>query len=137
MNLSDAIAPLFGPVRSGCARLGTASRRRTGQKAFYGLPIGRTTNHIHVWKSLLERAGFTLADIPKEWETFWAFWCDRVQPAVREAMGRDDIWGIGLNMSGEHTESSWQFFQFMAAYEADYAGPCSSAAAACVGRAQA
>jgi multiple sugar transport system substrate-binding protein len=35
-------------------------------------------------------------------------------------MGRDDIWGIGLNMSGEHTESSWQFFQFVAAYEADY-----------------
>jgi multiple sugar transport system substrate-binding protein len=40
---------------------------RTGQRAMYGLPMGRTTTHLHVWKSLLERAGLTVADIPKEW----------------------------------------------------------------------
>ena len=87
---------------------------RTGQKALYGLPMGRTTNHVHVWKSLLERAGFTLADIPKEWDAFWSFWCDQVQPAVRQATGRDDIWGIGLSMSvrglatpGSSSSSSW------------------------------
>ena len=34
---------------------------KTGQKALYALPIGRTTNHVHVWRSLLEQAGFTLA----------------------------------------------------------------------------
>jgi len=49
--------------------------------------------------TLLERAGFTLADIPKQWEPFWSFWCEKVQPAVRKAIGRDDIWGIGLAMS--------------------------------------
>ena len=59
----------------------------TGQKALYALPMGRSTNHVHVWKSLLEQAGFTLADIPKEWEAFWSFWCDQVQPAVRRATG--------------------------------------------------
>ena len=44
---------------------------------------------------------------PKEWEAFWSFWCDQVQPAVRQALGRDDIWGIGLPMSvdvGRHGE---------------------------------
>jgi multiple sugar transport system substrate-binding protein len=66
---------------------------RTGQRGLYGLPVGRGSNHLHVWKSLLERAGFTLEDIPKEWEAFWAFWCDQVQPAVRRATGRQDIWG--------------------------------------------
>src|SRR5678815_273664 len=60
----------------------------TGEKALYGLPMGRTTTHLHIWKSLLERAGFTLADIPKEWDAFWSFWCDE----VRRAVGRDDIW---------------------------------------------
>ena len=64
---------------------------RTGQKALYGLPIGRSSDHIFVWRSLLERAGFTLDDIPNEWEAFWSFWCDEVQPAIRQAMGRDDI----------------------------------------------
>ncbi len=41
------------------------STRRPGRTALYALPMGRTTNHVHVWKSLLEQAGFTLADVPK------------------------------------------------------------------------
>ena len=77
--------PLFGPVRSGRARPRTLLDATTGRRALYGLPMGRATNHVHVWKSLLEQAGFTLADIPKEWEAFWSFWCDQVQPAVRKA----------------------------------------------------
>jgi multiple sugar transport system substrate-binding protein len=97
----------------------TLPNARTGQKALYGLPIGRITNYLHVWKSLLERAGFTLADIPREWDAFWAFWCDHVQPAVRQA-GGDDAWGVGLSMSGEATDTWVQFRQFMAVYEAGY-----------------
>ena len=31
----------------------------TGQRALYALPTSRASNHIHVWKNLLERAGFT------------------------------------------------------------------------------
>ena len=38
-------------------------------------------------------------------------------------MGRDDIWGVGLNMSAEAAETQFQFFQFLAAYEADYVTP--------------
>jgi multiple sugar transport system substrate-binding protein len=81
--------------------------------------MGRTTYHVHVWKSLLEYAGFTLEDIPKEWGAFWGFWCDEVQPAVRKASGRNDIWGIGLPMSvGPDTQNG--FFQFAAANGSDY-----------------
>ena len=82
--------------------------------------MGRETNYLHVWKSLFERPGFTLEDIPKDWDAFWSFWCDQVQPAVRRAMGRDDIWGIGLTMSAEGLRILKQFFQFVAAYQADY-----------------
>ena len=77
--------------------------------------MGRDRNYIHVWNSLLERAGFTLADIPKEWEDFWSFWCDQVQPAVRKALGRDDIWGIGLPMSVQASDTDDQFLQFQLA----------------------
>ncbi len=101
VDLSDAVghfSDLFDPDALAWA---TWLNAKTGQRALYGLPMGRTTNHVHVWKSLLEQAGFTLADIPKEWEAFWSFWCDQVQPAVRRATGRDDIWGVGLPMSVE------------------------------------
>jgi multiple sugar transport system substrate-binding protein len=122
VDLSDAIghfSDLFDPDALAWWML---LNEKTGQKALYALPIGRSTNHVHVWKSLLEQAGFGLEDIPKEWEAFWAFWCDDVQPAVRQTTGRDDIWAVGLPMS-ETADTFVNHGQFMAAYEADYVTP--------------
>jgi multiple sugar transport system substrate-binding protein len=92
----------------------------TGRRGLYLLPVGFGTHHVHVWKSLLEQAGFTLGDIPSEWEAFWAFWCDQVQPAVRRALGRDDVWAVGLNMSVDSADMANGLWQFMDAYEAWY-----------------
>jgi multiple sugar transport system substrate-binding protein len=120
VDLSDAIGHFSDSFDPEVLDWVTVLNGRTKQKALYGLPIGSSTTHIHVWKSLLERAGLTLADIPKEWEAFWSFWCDRVQPAVRKATGRSDIWGIGQPMSAEGVDANEAFLQFLAIYEADY-----------------
>jgi multiple sugar transport system substrate-binding protein len=123
VDLTDAVghfADLFDPDALTRWML---LNEKTGQKALYGLPMGQNANYVHVWKSLLEQAGFTLDDIPKPWDAFWAFWCDEVQPAVRRATARDDIWAVGLSMSGETTDTLDQFYQFLAAYDADYVTP--------------
>src|SRR5215212_364828 len=76
----------------------------------------RSSSHSHSRSRdhALERADFTLADIPKEWEAFWSFWCDDVQPAVRKAMGRDDVWGIGLPMSAmAPNDTRFVFMEFV------------------------
>jgi multiple sugar transport system substrate-binding protein len=120
VDLTDTVghfSDLFDPNQLNRAMLLNA---RTGQKALYGLPMGQVSNHVHIWKSLLERAGLSLDDIPKEWEPFWSFWCDQAQPAVRKALGRDDIWGVGRAMSAEANDTTFQFFQFVYAYDADY-----------------
>jgi multiple sugar transport system substrate-binding protein len=96
------------------------SYENAGQRALIALPMGRATNHVHVWKSLLEQAGFTLEDIPKECDAFWSFWCDEVQPAVRRATGRNDIWGVGLAMSVEAGDTHAELAQFAQAYEGDW-----------------
>ena len=63
----------------------------------------------------------TLADIPRSWEPFWSFWCDKVQPAVRKATGRDDVYGVGLPMSvGADDDTEDAFRQFVEAYGANY-----------------
>jgi multiple sugar transport system substrate-binding protein len=120
VDLRDTVGSftnMFDPAQVDRAMLLNA---RTGQKGMYGLPMGQINNYAHVWTSLLERAGFSLDDIPKEWEAFWSFWCDRVQPAVRKALGRDDIWSIGRHMSVGADDTTDQFFQFIRAYDADY-----------------
>ena len=116
--LSDVIGPfanLFDPDGLSYATLLDAT---AGRRALYALPIGFLTNHVHVWRNLLEQAGFTLDDIPKQWEAFWSFWCDRVQPAVRRTTGHGDVYGVGLPMSG--TDANTGFEQFIQAYEANY-----------------
>jgi multiple sugar transport system substrate-binding protein len=120
VELSDAVghfSDLFDPDALAWWSL---LNQKTGQRALYALPMGRTSLHLHVWKSLLEQAGFTLKDIPKDWDAFWSFWCDQVQPAVRRATDRDDIRGIGLSMSNSVGDTGNQFQQFVLAYEADY-----------------
>ena len=120
VDLSDQILPfasLFDPDGLAFATLLNA---KTGRRALYALPMGFATNHVHVWRSLLEQAGFTLDDIPNQWEAFWVFWCDRVQPAVRRATGGDNIHGVGLPMSAKANDTRIQFEQFMQAYDANY-----------------
>jgi multiple sugar transport system substrate-binding protein len=82
--------------------------------------MGWHSNNLHVWNDVLERAGFALADIPQEWNAFWAFWCDHVQPAARRALGRDDIWGVGLPMSPAASDTAEDLFQFQLAYGAPW-----------------
>jgi multiple sugar transport system substrate-binding protein len=120
VDLTDAVghfSDLFDP--DALERV-TLMDGTTGQRGLYLLPMGFATHHVHVWKNLLERSGFTLADIPSEWDAFWAFWCNQVQPAVRRALGRNDLWAIGLPMSAASVDTENGIWQFIHAYQADY-----------------
>jgi multiple sugar transport system substrate-binding protein len=116
VDLHDALAPVLALFDADTIEVSTLLNGSTGKRRLYALPMGRNSNHVHVWASLLERAGLSFDDIPKEWEAFWSFWCDRVQPAVRKALGREDIWGIGLPMSAESVDTDDEFLQFQLAY---------------------
>jgi multiple sugar transport system substrate-binding protein len=122
VDLGEALAPVLDLFDADAIEASTLLDGKLGRRGLYALPIGRTPNHLHVWGSLLGRAGFTLTDIPKPWNAFWAFWCDQVQPAVRQALNREDIWGVGLPMSGA-VDTRDQFFQFQAAHEASWLTP--------------
>lgn len=120
VDLTDTVGHFSGLFDPDALERVTLLNATTSRRGLYLLPMGFATHHIHAWQSLLERAGFRLADVPKEWEAFWTFWCDQVQPAVRRALGRDDVWGIGLSMSATSVDTSNGIWQFIDAYEADY-----------------
>jgi multiple sugar transport system substrate-binding protein len=122
VDLQNVLGPVLHLFDADIVDASTLLNGRTGQRGLYALPMGRMSNHIHVWSTLLERAGFTLTEIPKEWDAFWSFWCDQVQPALRRALGRDDVWGIGLPMSAAAGDSDDELFQFQLAYDAPWLG---------------
>jgi multiple sugar transport system substrate-binding protein len=121
VDLTDVLEPLAAQFDKDALAYNTLLDATTGKRGLYALPMGSESNYVHLWRSLLERAGFTLDDIPKEWEPFWAFWCDKVQPAVRKVTGSDDVYGVGLSMAAEPGgDAAVELRQFVQAYEADY-----------------
>jgi multiple sugar transport system substrate-binding protein len=121
VDLSAALGPLADLIDPDALAFFVLVNDGDGRSGLYAIPMARITNHVHVWKSLLEQAGLHLSDIPKDWNGFWSFWCDRVQPAVRKATGRDDIFGIGVPMSREATsDTPANVDQFAAALTRDW-----------------
>src|SRR4051794_22163830 len=129
VELSSALGTLTALIDKDALAWATLSGRRTGREGLYSMPMVRYTDHVHVWRSLLERAGFQLADIPKEWGAFWDFWCDKVQPAVRRATGRDDVYGVGLTMSADASDTNAGLAQFADALTRDWPEPWGSSLA--------
>jgi multiple sugar transport system substrate-binding protein len=88
---------------------------QTKKKAYYAFPLKQQTMHIQYWKDMLGDAGFKESDIPKDWKGYWSFWCDKVQPAIRQKTGKR-IYGTGFPMGVDSTDSFYSFLTFMDAY---------------------
>ncbi|HJY50143.1 MAG TPA: extracellular solute-binding protein, partial [Stellaceae bacterium] len=43
----------------------------TKQRGVYYAPFKTTVQPFHIWNSLVEKAGYKLADAPKTWDAFW------------------------------------------------------------------
>src|SRR5215472_13533479 len=48
----------------------------TKKRSFYGVPYSQAVLPNHVWKPLIEKAGYKIEDIPKTWDAFYDFFKD-------------------------------------------------------------
>ena len=85
------------------------------KKSYYAMPVYQQTIHVNYWRDMLQEAGFKDEDVPREWNAFWSFWCDKVQPASRKATGKR-AFGIGQPMGVDATDSFFSFMQYLLAY---------------------
>jgi multiple sugar transport system substrate-binding protein len=89
---------------------------QTKSRAYYAFPIKQQTMHIQYWRDMLGDAGFKESDIPTAWKDYWSFWCDKVQPALRQKTGQR-VYGIGMPMGVDSSDSFYSFLTFMDAYD--------------------
>src|SRR2546428_190418 len=80
------------------------------KRSFYGVPytVGCQTNHI--WRPLIEKAGYTPEDLPKTWDAFYDFFKE-VQKKLR-AQGMRHVYAMGfqLNTTGNDCNSLFNSF---------------------------
>ena len=75
----------------------------------------RQTMHIQYWKDMLAEAGFKETDIPKTWNAYWDFWCDKAQAGYRKKTGKR-IFSVGAPMGVDSSDSFYSFLTYMDAY---------------------
>jgi len=68
----------------------------------------------HIWRSLVEKAGYTLEDIPKTWDAYYDFFKE-VHKKLR-AQGVRNVYGMGLNVTTNGVDPNNVFNYFLIAY---------------------
>ncbi len=114
-DISDAINPIKDTFEASALATTFLYSDKAKKKAYYAFPLKQQTMHIQYWNDLLSTAGFKPADVPGTWKEYWAFWCDKVQPAYRKATGTRGF-GIGMPMGVDSSDASYSFLTFADAY---------------------
>src|SRR4029077_19117668 len=84
------------------------------KRSYYGVQFSNDVLPNHIWRPLIEKAGFTLEDIPKTWDAFYDFFKE-VQKKLR-AQGMRNVYGLGLNTTTNGGDPNAVFNQFLIAY---------------------
>src|SRR6201993_2772788 len=84
------------------------------KRSYYGVPytVGASMNHI--WRPLVEKAGYQMEDMPKTWDAFYDFFKD-VQKKLR-AKGMRNVYGLGFQMNTAGNDSNARANDFLIAY---------------------
>src|SRR5437762_11358353 len=59
--------------------------RVTKQRSFYGVPDVTAVLPNHIWRSLVEKVGYKIEDIPKTWDAYYDFFKERAEEIARTA----------------------------------------------------
>jgi len=86
----------------------------TKKRSFYGVPFTTGALPNHIWRPLVEKAGYKIEDIPKTWDAFYDFFKE-VQKKLRDQRVRN-VYGLGLNVTTNGVDPNNVFNYFLIAY---------------------
>ncbi|TMH55891.1 MAG: extracellular solute-binding protein, partial [Betaproteobacteria bacterium] len=114
-DLTDVLTPMKANFLPNTVETTNLYNDKTKKRAYYAFPLKQQTMHIQYWIDMLGEAGFKESDIPKTWNEYWSFWCDKVQPAYRKKTGTRN-YATGFPMGVDSSDSFYSFLTFMDAY---------------------
>jgi multiple sugar transport system substrate-binding protein len=86
----------------------------TKKRATYGVPLRAAIVPCHIWKSLVEKAGMKLEDLPKTWDAYFDFF-KKVQDNLRK-QGERKVYGLGFQVTANGVDPYQLFMAFLLAY---------------------
>jgi multiple sugar transport system substrate-binding protein len=87
----------------------------TKTRGYYFVPDRAGVLPFHIWNSLVEKAGYKMADAPKTWDAFWDFF-KPMQKKLRD-QGVRGVYALGLQPTTTGpADGNALFHQFLVAY---------------------
>jgi multiple sugar transport system substrate-binding protein len=84
------------------------------KRSFYGVPYITSALPNHIWRPLVEKAGYKIEDIPKTWDAYYDFFKE-VQKKLR-TQGARNVYGLGLQVTTNGVDPNALFNYFLIAY---------------------
>jgi multiple sugar transport system substrate-binding protein len=87
----------------------------TKKRSIYYVPYKTAVAPFHIWNSLVEKADYKLADVPKTWDAFWDFF-KPMQKKLRDK-GTRGVYALGLQPTTTGpADGNNMFHHFLIAY---------------------
>ncbi|HZK90781.1 MAG TPA: ABC transporter substrate-binding protein [Stellaceae bacterium] len=86
----------------------------TKKRSYYLAPYQTASLPNHIWRPLVEKAGYKIEDIPKTWDAYYDFFKD-VQKKLR-AQGMRNVYGLGFQLTTQGNDPNNVFNYFLLAY---------------------
>jgi len=84
------------------------------KRSYYGVPFTTAGLPNHIWKPLVEKAGYKMEDIPKTWDAYYDFFKE-VQKKLR-AQGMRNVYGVGWQLTTNGNDPNNIFNYLLIAY---------------------
>ena len=114
LDLGDLVEPEkshYSPTALSCCH---HYNSMTKQRGYYMVPMKLGTWPFHIWKSLVEKGGAKISDLPNTWDAFLDFF-KPVQVKLR-AQGMRNVYAYGYQLTGNGYDPVMTYNHFMIAY---------------------
>jgi multiple sugar transport system substrate-binding protein len=114
VDLSDIVEPVKAQYISTALPCCYFYNNTTKKRGYYVLPMKIAAVPFHIWKSLVEKGGAKIADLPNTWDAFLDFFTP-VQDGLRK-QGMRNVYAYGYQLTATGVDPENTFDAFMIAY---------------------
>ena len=94
VDLTDIVEPMKSQLHPTAYLAAQYYNSAAKKRSFYLAPFKINATPVHIWSSLVEKAGYKLADAPKTWDAFFDFF-KPMQKKLRD-QGMRGVYAMGL-----------------------------------------
>ncbi len=114
VDVSDVIEPHKEKMLPALVATTYCYNNKEKRRSYYCVPYGVSVNPFHIWKSLVEKAGYKMSDIPQTWDKFIDFFIP-VEKKLQQ-MGMRHTYATGFVVSTIGNDPNATMAQFLLAY---------------------